>query len=60
MSLVETLQQVGLAAFGWTLPTLAPAWTTGTLPTVSPNDAFALSLSSGSWKAPLAGLLHKL
>src|SRR5690606_15058086 len=36
-------------------PTLSPAWTTGATPTVD-AAAMALTLASGAWKAPLAGL----
>ncbi|MCY1054688.1 hypothetical protein [Nannocystis sp. SCPEA4] len=57
MSLVQTLKQAGVAAFGWTLPTLSPAWTTGTTPTVD-AAALSLTLASGSWKAPMAGLVR--
>src|SRR5690606_37696509 len=59
MSFVQTLNQVGVAAFGWTLPTLAPSWTSGPLPTVH-DAALQLTLGSGTWSAPIPGIVRVL
>lgn len=56
MSLPLIFQQVGVAAFGWSLPTLAPQWSTA-LPTADEQN-LALTLAGGTWSAPLAGTLR--
>jgi hypothetical protein len=57
-NLTETLETVGIDAFGLAMPVLAASWTDGTLPTTNDN-AMSLSLASGSWRAPLAGTLTR-
>lgn len=56
--LTQTLQTVGINAFGLAMPVLSPSWTDGTMPTVNDN-AMSLSLSGGSWLAPLAGTVTR-
>ncbi|GAB4559340.1 MAG: hypothetical protein Tsb0020_05080 [Haliangiales bacterium] len=53
----ETLKQIGITAFGHTMPVMSSAWTTGALPSV--NDAsMSLTLSADSFQAPIAGAVH--
>lgn len=56
--LLQTLQTVGISAFGLGMPVLSKAWTDGTIPTVN-DSAMSLSLSTGSWLAPAAGTLTR-
>jgi hypothetical protein len=56
-SVVDTLSNAGIAAFGLAMPALAPAWSDGTLPTEGATG-MSLDLSSGHWQAPLAGGLR--
>ena len=56
MSLVETLNTVGIRAFGSAMPVLAPAWAS-TTPTEA-DGGLALALAGGTWSAPLAGFVQ--
>src|SRR6266496_4089217 len=57
-NLLQTLQTVGISAFGLGMPVLSNAWTDGTMPTVN-DSAMSLSLSTGSWLAPATGTLTR-
>jgi hypothetical protein len=53
-ALEDTITGVGIAAWGGSMPVMSPTWTDGTVPTPD-ESAMTLTLSSGSWRAPLAG-----
>jgi hypothetical protein len=55
-SIADTIANVGIAAWGGSMPVLNPAWTDGTTPT-SNDAAMSLSLGGGTWVAPVAGTL---
>lgn len=55
-SLADTIANVGISAWGGSMPVLNPAWTDGTMPTAN-DSAMTLSLGGGSWLAPFAGTL---
>ena len=53
-TIVNTLNSVGVSAFGLAMPVLSPAWTkNGEPPTVNGN--FALQLATETWLAPVSG-----
>lgn len=56
MALTDTLSSVGVAAFGSSMPVLAPSWTTGSA-TVDP-DGMSLTLTGGSWLSPVAAYVR--
>jgi hypothetical protein len=56
-SVLDTLTDIGVAAFGLGMPTLASAWTDGTLP-YQGTAGMSLELSNGHWQAPLSGELR--
>jgi hypothetical protein len=53
-SIADTIAQVGIAAWGGSMPVLSPTWTDSALPSVD-EDLMSLSLGAGEWRAPLAG-----
>ena len=53
-ALEDTITGVGIAAWGASMPVMSANWTDGTLPAAD-ESAIALTLSGGSWRAPLAG-----
>ena len=58
-TIVNTLNSVGVSAFGLAMPVLSPSWTkNGVMPTV--NGDFSLQLDSETWLAPVAGTLRKI
>ena len=53
-SLADTIAQVGIAAWGGSMPVLSPTWTDSAMPSAN-DDTMSLSLGAGEWRAPLAG-----
>ncbi len=58
MALTDTLNSAGIAAFGISMPVLAPQWTSAA-PTKDDNN-LSLSIAANSWLAPLPGLLRRV
>src|ERR1044071_3397877 len=54
-SFVDTFHNVGISAFGITMPVLSPAWTSGAMPTTD-GAALSLSLGSDDWLSPCSGI----
>jgi hypothetical protein len=54
--LVDTLNTLGISAFGIGMPVLAPRWTDSQTPTVN-DAAMSLELAGGTWLSPAAGTL---
>ena len=58
-TIVNTLNSVGVSAFGLAMPVLSPSWTKNNVtPTVSGD--FSLQLAAETWLAPVAGTLRKI
>jgi hypothetical protein len=55
-SLVDTINKVGIAAWGSAMPVLNPSWTNGATSALT-ESAMSLSLASGTWTAPIAGTI---
>jgi hypothetical protein len=55
-SIADTIANVGINAWGGSMPVLNPSWTDAAMPAVN-DTVMSLSLSSGTWVAPLAGTL---
>src|SRR5262245_52874264 len=59
-SLTDTLNTVGISAFGLSMPVLASKWTTGT-PTITKDDNnLSLSIAANSWLVPATGTLRRI